>query len=198
MTTEPSWDDLISRLEDDLEARESAGSRLPLNEEVWALAAQYLRSRGEVLAFSHSGMQPADIEDVVQSVLLKIQSLVTIRRLRAARSTEGYIFVMLRNAANDLVRRRQFERGLFSSLEAKVDEPHEEPGYVKQTEAISFVSTVLESLSSSDQELLQMRFWRNLTISEIAEEKGMSYSNVAVRLFRVLHRLREKLSWQDV
>jgi RNA polymerase sigma factor (sigma-70 family) len=194
MTAEPSWNDLISRLEDDLEARELAGSHLPLNEEVWGLAAQHLRSRGEVLAFSHSGMQPADIEDVVQSVLLKIQSLVTIRRLRAARSTEGYIFVMLRNAANDVVRRRQFERGLFSSLDATADEPHEEPFYVKQTEATSVVSTVLESLSASDQELLQMRFWRNLTISEIAEEKRMSYSNVAVRLFRVLHRLREQLS----
>jgi RNA polymerase sigma-70 factor, ECF subfamily len=194
MTAEPSWDDLISRLEGDLETRESAESLSPLNDDAWKMAVQLLRSRARILAFSHSGLQPADVEDLVQSVLLKIQSPVTIRRLRAARSTEGYVFVMLRNAANDLVRRRQFERSLFSPLKAVVDEPALEPRYVEQTEAASVIAGLLESLGDSDQELLQMRFWRNLTIAEIAEDKGLSYSTVAVRLFRILHRLRDQLS----
>jgi RNA polymerase sigma factor (sigma-70 family) len=194
MTAEPSWDDLISRLEDDLRARESADPVSIVDDEAWEIAAQLLRSRGRILAFSHSGLQPSDIEDLVQSVLLKIQSAVTLRRLRAARSTEGYVFVILRNAANDLVRRRQFERNLFSSLDEGADEPASEPRYVEQTEAASVIGEVLQSLGEGDRELLQMRFWRNMTIAEIANETGISYSTTAVRLFRILHRLRDQLN----
>ena len=193
MTAEPSWDDLLFRLENDLRARESADLSL-LDDEAWEIAAQLLRSRARILALSHSGLQPADVEDLVQGVLLKIQSAVTIRRVRAARSTEGYVFVMLRNAAHDLVRRRQLERNLFSPLEEGVDEPALEPRYVEQTEAAWVIGEVLQSVGDSDRELLQMRFWRNMTIAEIANGTGMSYSTTAVRLFRILHRLRDQLN----
>jgi RNA polymerase sigma factor (sigma-70 family) len=101
---------------------------------------------------------------------------------------------MLRNAAHDLVRRRQLERNLFSPLEEGVDEPALEPRYVEQTEAASVIGEVLQSVGDSDRELLQMRFWRNMTIAEIANETGMSYSTTAVRLFRILHRLRDQLN----
>jgi RNA polymerase sigma factor (sigma-70 family) len=194
MTAEPSWDDLLFRLENDLRARESADPLSLLDDEAWEIAAQLLRSRARILAFSHPGLQPADVEDLVQGVLLKMQSAVTIRRVRAARSTEGYVFVMLRNAAHDLVRRRQLERNLFSPLEEGVDEPALEPRYVEQTEAASVIGEVLQSLGDSDRELLQMRFWRNMTIAEIANETGISYSTTAVRLFRILHRLRDQLN----
>ena len=194
MTAEPSWDDLLFRLENDLRARESADPLSFLDDEAWEIAAQLLRSRARILAFSHPGLQPADVEDLVQGVLLKMQSAVTIRRVRAARSTEGYVFVMLRNAAHDLVRRRQLERNLFSPLEEGVDEPALEPRYVEQTEAASVIGEVLQSLGDSDRELLQMRFWRNMTIAEIANETGISYSTTAVRLFRILHRLRDQLN----
>lgn len=194
MTAEPSWDDLVSRLEADLQARESEDPLSLLDDVAWEIAAQLLRSRARVLAFSHSGLQPADVEDLVQSVLLRAQSPVTMRRLRAARSTEGYVFVMLRNAANDLVRRRQLERNIFRPLEEGANEPALEPRYVEQAEAASVIGEVLQSLGDGDRELLQMRFWRNMSIAEIAQEKGLSYSTTAVRLFRILHRLRDQLS----
>lgn len=38
-----------------------------------------------------------------------------------------------------------------------------------------------------------MRFWKGLRIAEIAERTGLKYSAVAVRLFRILKNLREKL-----
>ncbi len=193
MTAEPSWDDLVSRLEDDLKARESADAGSRLDDEAWGIAGQLLRSRARILAFSHPELQPADVEDLVQSVFLKIQSLVTIRRLRAARSTEGYIFVMLRNAANDWARRRQFEKNLFTPLEEGADEPALEPRHVEQTEAVSVIGEVLRTLDGFDRKLLQMRFWRHMSIAEIAKETGMSYSTTAVRLFRILHRLRDQL-----
>lgn len=190
MRYEPSWDDLVSRLEDDLRARESDDPLRSLDDEAWEIAGQLLRSRARVVAHSYSGLQPADVEDLVQNVLLKMQTAVTIRRLLAARSSEGYVFVMLRNAANDLVRRRQLEKNIFKPLE----ERNVGPDYVHRTESAVVIAQVLESLSESDRELLRMRFWRNMTIAEIAQETGMSYSATAVRLFRILHRLRDQLN----
>lgn len=193
MTKELSWNDLVFRLEEDIQAREAEGSLSALDEEAWQMAASLLRSRARILVFSHSGLQPVDIEDLVQGVLLKLQSTVTMRRLRATRSPEGYVFVMLRNAANDLVRRRQFEKGMFSPLDNRTDEPALEPRYVEQTEAASVVGEALQTLEGEEIEILGMRFWRNMGIMDIATKTGMTYSATAVRLFRILHRLRDHL-----
>jgi len=194
MTSEPNWNDLIVRLEDDLRARETLQSDPSLDEEAWLLAAQLLRSRARIVTLGYPQLQPADVEDLVQSVLLKMQSTVTIRRLRAARSTEGYVYVMLRNAAHDLLRRRQFEQRLFNSLDDQANQISAEFRLVERTEAASMLGEALQSVNESDMELLRMRFWRNMSIAEIAKENSMSYSGTAVRLFRLLHRLRERLN----
>jgi DNA-directed RNA polymerase specialized sigma24 family protein len=38
-----------------------------------------------------------------------------------------------------------------------------------------------------------MRFWRNMEIGQIAKTLELSYSATAVRLFRILRRLREEV-----
>lgn len=195
MTSQPNWEALVPRLEADLQAREPPQLTSLLDDEAWETAAQLLRSRARVLMFSHSGLRQEDVEDIVQNVLVKLQSIVTMRRLRAAGSAEGYIVVMLRNAANDLVRRRQREKALLSTLGDELAiEPASEPDYVLQTEEASVLTKALESLTEADRALLKMRFWRNMSIADIATENGMSYSATAVRLFRILHRLRDHMT----
>lgn len=195
MTSRPNWTELIARLEFDLQVRLSLPASTT-DEEAWRTIAELLWSRARVLSSSHSGLQPADVQDLVQNVLLKLQSMTTMRRVRAARSIEGYLVVMLRNAANDLVRRRQFERGLFRPFEeeeAPESRTVASPKHVKDAEDVSVLADALESLDAQDQSLLKMRFWRNLSIAEIAAATGTSYSATAVRLFRILYRLREQL-----
>lgn len=195
MTEQPNWEGLVPRLEADLQAREPPPDASLLDDDAWETAAQLLRSRARILTLTHSGLQAQDVEDIVQNVLVKLQSPVTIRRLRAARSAEGYTVVMLRNAANDLVRRRQLERTLFSSWEGdqRASEPASDPEYVVQAEEASVLAKGLESLTETERELLRMRFWRNMSIGEIATETGLSYSTTAVTLFRILHRLRDEM-----
>lgn len=195
MTSQPNWAVLVPRLEADLQAREPPQFTSHLDDVAWETAAQLLRSRARVLMFSHSGLRQEDVEDIVQNVLVKLQSIVTMRRLRAAGSAEGYIVVMLRNAANDLVRRRQREKALLSTLGDELAiEPASEPDYVLQTEEASVLTKALESLTEADRALLKMRFWRNMSIADMAAENGMSYSATAVRLFRILHRLRDHMT----
>ena len=92
------------------------------------------------------------------------------------------------------MRRRQVEKGLFKPLEEQPTDRAAGQTYVGQVEAATVIGQVLESLSDNDRELLQMRFWRNMTIAEIAGQTGLSYSATAVRLFRILHRLRDRLN----
>lgn len=193
MSSHPNWTELLPRLEFDLLSRAN-NPGAAVDEEAWDTITQFLSSRARVLTFSFSGLQTADVQDLVQNVLLKLQSLETMRRLHAARSVEGYLFVMLRNAANDLVRRRQIERVIFRSLEDTVPEEQAvEHASVQTAENASVLGDALESLHPEDRKLLEMRFWRNMSIADIARETGVTYSNTAVRLFRILYKLRVQL-----
>lgn len=193
MSSHPNWTELLPRLEFDLLSRAN-NPGAAVDEEAWDTITQFLSSRARVLTFSFSGLQTADVQDLVQNVLLKLQSLETMRRLHAARSVEGYLFVMLRNAANDLVRRRQIERVIFRSLEDTVPEEQAvEHASVQTAENASVLGDALESLHPEERKLLEMRFWRNMSIADIARETGVTYSNTAVRLFRILYKLRVQL-----
>ena len=52
----------------------------------------------------------------------------------------------------------------------------------------------LRALSPSERRLLKMRFWDNLTVAQIADVLGEPYSRVAVRLFRLIQRLKNGLA----
>ena len=193
MSSHPNWTELLARLQFDLHSREDDPSAA-VDEDAWDTITHFLSSRARVLTFNFSGLQTADVQDLVQNVLLKLQSLDTMRRLHAARSVEGYLFVMLRNAANDLVRRRQIERVIFRSLEDTVPEEQAvEHASVQPAENASVLGDALESLPAEERRLLEMRFWRNMSIADIARETGATYSNTAVRLFRILYKLRVQL-----
>ena len=118
MRPQLEWADIIERLKADLKARET-GVPAALDDEAWEIAAQLLTVSAKTIAFRFPGLQQADIDDSAQKTLMKLQSLRTLRRLEAARSIKGYIFIMLRNAANDLARQHLFEESHFRSLQRR-------------------------------------------------------------------------------
>ena len=188
---EQSWAALLPRLEADLQARSTAGIS-GRDDDAWESVAFLLRAYGRVLVRMHPGLQPTEVDDLVQDALLKLQSLRTIDRIKAAGSPAGYVAVMLRNAATDVLRQRQrnLELAVADEFEMPLS-PSEELVAQRDTEKLR---GALTTLTAGERNLLRMRFWRNLTIGQIAEASGTTYSATAVRLFRILHRLREKLS----
>jgi RNA polymerase sigma factor (sigma-70 family) len=189
MTQRLEWEVLIPRLEADLMASQ-LGSR-GRDEQAWEDARQLLRARAPSALLRYAGfVSPENVEDLVQNVLVKFQNLKTIRRMKAARSSEGYVSVILRNAAVDYGKRHRLPK-----LESLTEHEHDSqvewaaPRGLSLDEAVG-LAEALDRLSDDERSLIEMRFWQNLQIAEIAEKTGKSYSATAVSLFRLLQRLR--------
>lgn len=185
------WDSLLARLTNDLEAR-NRGDISNTDEAAWEEVQR------RVLRYSHmlsrrTQLEPNTATDIAQEILIKLQNPVTLRRLKAAGTPDGYLFVIVRNEILDTLRRNRkvvsAEVPLTEELISAYNVTQEQAGMDK-TERLR---SALESLRFEDRALLHMRFWQELSIGQIAEKTGLKYSTVAVRLFRVLKHLREKL-----
>jgi RNA polymerase sigma factor (sigma-70 family) len=159
------------------------------DDEAWRETRTSIRQYAERILSERQAVHREDLDDVVQAVLLKLQSLRTLDRLQAARSPLGYLVVMIRNAANDMARRRTVELESSVFLEQAISGLEEIHGPLEKQQARGWLAREIRLLKPTEQALLFMRFWQGLQISQIAEKMGVPYSRVAVRLFRLLRKL---------
>lgn len=187
------WSDLIPRLKRDLESRVRDDS-VHRDDDAWVTAASLINRYGRVIPHTHSGLTQDDANDIVQDVLIKLQTPGTLERLEISGSPAGYIAVMVRNGATNLIRDRRrkskFEEPLLENIAFEFEESSSETG---DQERSILLREALAHLSPDERALLRMRFWRDLSIRQISEKTGLSYSATAVRLFRILQRLRSRL-----
>ncbi len=127
-----------------------------------------------------------DVEDVVQRVALKLQAEAVLARLAASTVPLSYLRGLVRYTLLDVARERTptiplselgEERGWVS------DSPVEPPTDRR-------LQRILRALPADDRRLLRMRFWENRTVADIARELKEPYSRVAVRLYRLIDRLK--------
>ncbi|MCE5223298.1 RNA polymerase sigma factor [bacterium] len=60
-------------------------------------------------------------------------------------------------------------------------------------ETIHLVQSVLEQLSQKEKEIIQLRFYQELTFEEIAKVLSTSVGNVKVRIHRAIKKLKEMM-----
>jgi RNA polymerase sigma factor (sigma-70 family) len=180
MNEPDDWYDLLDRL--------AERQRQHSSDEAWA---EFLR---RLWRMARLFVDRDQIDDLVQLVALKIISGDTLVRMRAARSPEGYAFIMVRNASVDLERRLSRER-LHTQIGTLVipDPAPTQEQVMQQDLQQTELQAALEELSDSERVLVVLRFWENLSIAEIAKRLEVPYSTVAMRMFRLLGRLRSRL-----
>jgi RNA polymerase sigma factor (sigma-70 family) len=123
--------------------------------------------------------------------MLDFQTTDLLYHLRHSSVPASYLFATIRNKTVDLIRSRTRDGSLsaemvLQELQVSADLPQEKEVRALQKE--------LRRLSKDDRQLLRMRFWKNLSIAEIARRRGEPYSRVAVRLFRLGKRLAMRLA----
>jgi RNA polymerase sigma factor (sigma-70 family) len=183
-----AWRDLLPRLEDDLRRARQEGDAIR-DDVAWEMARRRVQDIVNAVARRFSVSENS--EDLVQDLMLSLQSSDMLRRMRLAGSPEGYLYVVIRNRTLDAARRRGRDLRLQSPLvdEPSTDDVHE--GDSEQTGAA--LRHAIRDLSVEERQLLRLRFGRGWSIAAIAEHRGEPYSRVAVRIFRLLRRLRVKL-----
>ena len=70
------------------------------------------------------------------------------------------------------------------------------PSVAEDPENRLFLNETVKSLSESDQELVRLRYYEDLTCAKLADNFGLSEATVKVRLHRMRRRLRERLEGQ--
>lgn len=183
MTDRDSWLDLVDRLSlgrMDLGVGTSTDS-------AWAELIERL------VGIATLFVDRQHVDDVVQTVALKLIHKDGLARMRAARTPQGYAFMMVRNAAVDFERQLARERNNIPVEDRTFLDPGPSQHQLVEKEIErAEVKKLLEELSESERLLLVLRFWENLSIGQIAERLEMPYSTVAVRMFRLLRRLRSR------
>lgn len=127
---------------------------------------------------------PADAEDVLQTVFLRVLSR---NSEEAARRPAAYFRQAAVNAAVDILRRRA------AHPETAYDDlaPHaavERPVLLKEQ-----LRRAVSTLASDDATLFLLRHVEGLSIEELAGMFRLEKNNIAVRLHRIRHRLQAEM-----
>jgi RNA polymerase sigma factor (sigma-70 family) len=146
--------------------------------------------RRVVLMAREARLSRSDAEDIAQATLLKLQRETVWRRLRTARSIQGYLRTMVRNQAIDLQRHRAVERAWLDTLSGEGLEEDAE-GLREPSESMEKLRGLVAALTAAERQLLRWRFWDGLGLDEISNRLGVPYSTAAGRMFRLLNRLRQ-------
>ncbi len=187
MNPPDDWAGLVDRLLAEVRSRRAASERSS-EDPAWSDLRNRLHRIARLLVDRET------VDDLVQAVALKLQTVETLSRMRAARSPEGYAFVMMKNASIDLERQRSRESASSEIVSHDAPDPAPMQDQVLERRTRRYqVRAILDEMPDSDRLLLTLRFWENLTIAEIALRLEMPYSTVAVRMFRLLRRLRSQL-----
>jgi len=181
------WDRLLAELASERARRRAAGASTPASDEAWEELGRRVRGIGRFFVTRD------DLDDLVQEVLMKLQSPGVLRRLRAARAPAGYLAVMVRHAATDLIRRRAAPLGTTQRVEEGARDLSTVLEGLDREKRVAALRQVVARLSDGDRLLLRLRFWEEMSMADIARRLGVPYSTVAVRLFRMLRRLRIEL-----
>lgn len=127
----------------------------------------------------HLLRHPQDAEEAIQNVFLKL-----LRRSEKAVPKEAYVFASVRNQCLDMLRSARRKHQEESPVEL-IDPGKSDPLVRKM------VQDSLQELPEEQREVIILKFFCQLTLSEIALVLGANHNTVAGRYRYGLNRLQE-------
>ena len=134
-------------------------------------------------------------QDIVHQCILRlIRHLETID-LNKPLITKSYLFVTVKNAATDHLRREEKRPASNpDSTESSQVDPSPSPVEVLiSNEGYDFLVQCIDSLSDTYKDVLRLKYINKLKESEIAEALGLSAKTVSVRIVRGKQILQKKI-----
>ena len=139
--------------------------------------------------------QPADAEDVTAEVFIRAMKALPSFEMRGAPFIAWLLRIAHNVAVNQLKKQsRRQEVDLFDSGMASGDDPAE---LALQRTAFEEVSTAMGTLTSLQQQVLQLRFLRQFSIAETADRMSRSEKAVKFLQHSAVRALRKRLGNQE-
>ena len=149
----------------------------------------YLRYKDKVLGYirSHVG-DPYDAEDLCSAVFVKVYSRLGSYTESLA-SVSTWIYSITRNTVIDYYRTRRVHAPIDEDL--PVEDSTDEA--LLREESLRSLADALKALPRELSDLIILRYYKNLTLTEIAEKMHLSYGVTKNRHREALLRLRTAL-----
>lgn len=148
----------------------------------------YSRYSPRVYGFVRKRIRDANFaDDVYQNVFVKLHKSRGLYKSKHQFAT--WLFVICRSVVNDSLRKLQRNR---EDSAAVVPEP-----FVERVE-VADLQPSFDVLSSTDQKILNMRYFEDHEFDEIASALGLSEVNVRQRVSRALKKLKSSIKRRGV
>jgi len=139
----------------------------------------------------------AEASEVAQEAFLRAWS--NLDRYDARRPFELWLMAIARNLCLDLLRRRSRVRtqdldGMHESLTSGAPSQEE---IVIEKQAHRSLEEAMETLGTSDREVLALYYVQRRTTRQIAEIMGVAPGTIMARLFRAREKLRRQMQHDD-
>ncbi len=132
----------------------------------------------------------SDVEDELNNIFLRAWTYMTTAQVESA---SGLLYKIARNRVADFYRSRSDQQPL--EIDEQVIEIASDEGSGAEQMEVSAEMRVMEAhlkkINPSYQELIIMRYFDNMSISEMAEFLDKTENNVRVTLFRAIQALKK-------
>jgi RNA polymerase sigma-70 factor (ECF subfamily) len=130
-----------------------------------------------------------DAEDITSDIFVKIYSkLDTYDESKASIST--WIYSMTSNTVIDFYRTNHVHSEIPEDL---TDEGSSVEDEVLNSESLELLAEALSKLPQEQMDIIVLRYYKGLTLQEVAEKMNLSYGVTKLRHREALGRLREML-----
>ena len=136
----------------------------------------------------------SNTEDVVSQVFIKAMTNIQKYECRGL-PFSSWLFRIASNEVNLFFRKSKKQR-CISIDTAGVDRIQAETD--QQGLDTYLLATILEKLKTKEVELLELRYFESLSIREVSEILQISESNVKVKTFRLLEKVRKLVSKEGI
>jgi RNA polymerase sigma-70 factor (ECF subfamily) len=158
-----------------------------------ALEQHHRASFGWALACC--GQDPAQAEEVLQDVYLKVLQGRAVYRGRAAFLT--WLFAIIRNTAAEQRRRAWWRQGWLTRYQARAERAPAErcpDEALEQSQTRTWFRAALQDLPRRQREVLHLVFYQDLSVAEAAEAMGVSVGSARRHYDRGKQALRRRLA----
>ncbi len=131
-------------------------------------------------------------DDLVSAVFEKV--LDKFGAFDRGKPVEPWLFAIARNTLSDYYRRRAVRGGLsIDGYEERIASGESVEREAERNEENALLLAAMSGLSESERELIALKYALGLSAREMAEQTGLTESNVGVTLFRAMRKLRDRL-----